>query len=70
MPAKGVIQMIAGVPIDGDSRQAIPAHARAARTIMEIDLKVPSWDPMIYFGPTDTQGVHLPQMTHLLFLLF
>ncbi|KAL0440321.1 UNVERIFIED_CONTAM: hypothetical protein Slati_2515100 [Sesamum latifolium] len=35
-------------------------HARAARTIMEIDNKAPARGLMIHFGPADAQGVHLP----------
>ncbi|KAL0402032.1 UNVERIFIED_CONTAM: hypothetical protein Slati_4233100 [Sesamum latifolium] len=52
--------MIAGGPTDGDSRRARRAHARTAKTIMEIDDKVPAETPTIQFGPADTQGVHLP----------
>ncbi|KAL0433114.1 UNVERIFIED_CONTAM: hypothetical protein Slati_2645700 [Sesamum latifolium] len=59
-PAKGIIHMIAGGPTDGDSGRARRAHARAARTIMEIDDKVSAGAPTIQFGPADTQGVHLP----------
>ncbi|KAL0412088.1 UNVERIFIED_CONTAM: hypothetical protein Slati_3798500 [Sesamum latifolium] len=50
--------MIAGGLTDGDSGRR--AHSRATRTIMEIDNKVPAGGPMIYFGPADAQGVHLP----------
>ncbi|KAL0401869.1 UNVERIFIED_CONTAM: hypothetical protein Slati_4216800 [Sesamum latifolium] len=52
--------MIAEGPTYGDSGRAICAHARAARTIMEIDDKVSVGTPAIQFGPTDTQGIHLP----------
>ncbi|KAL0463060.1 UNVERIFIED_CONTAM: hypothetical protein Slati_0193600 [Sesamum latifolium] len=52
--------MLAGGPTDGDSRRARHAHARAAKTIMEIDDKVLAEAPTIQFGPADTQGVHLP----------
>ncbi|KAL0427277.1 UNVERIFIED_CONTAM: hypothetical protein Slati_2902500 [Sesamum latifolium] len=52
--------MVAGGPMDGDSGRARCAHARATRTIMEIDDKVSAGTPAIQFGPADTQGVHLP----------
>ncbi|KAL0406228.1 UNVERIFIED_CONTAM: hypothetical protein Slati_3936700 [Sesamum latifolium] len=52
--------MIAGGPTDGDSERARRAHARAARSIMEIDEKMSVGAPIIQFGPADTQGVHLP----------
>ncbi|KAL0354355.1 UNVERIFIED_CONTAM: hypothetical protein Sangu_1016800 [Sesamum angustifolium] len=57
---KGIIYMIAGEPIDEDSGRVGCAHIRAARTIMEIDDKVPARGPLIHFGPVDAQGVHLP----------
>ncbi|KAL0462748.1 UNVERIFIED_CONTAM: hypothetical protein Slati_0162400 [Sesamum latifolium] len=47
VPAKGIIHMIVGGPADGDSRRARHAHARAARTIMEIDDKA-SADVLFY----------------------
>ncbi|KAL0411423.1 UNVERIFIED_CONTAM: hypothetical protein Slati_3732000 [Sesamum latifolium] len=59
-PAKGIIHMIAGGPIDGDSRRARCAHACAAKTIMKIDDKVPAEALTIQFGLADTQGVHFP----------
>ncbi|KAL0462663.1 UNVERIFIED_CONTAM: hypothetical protein Slati_0153900 [Sesamum latifolium] len=37
-------------------------HARADRAVMEVDRKVPVGDPMIHFGSTNTQGIHL---THI-----
>ncbi|KAL0455591.1 UNVERIFIED_CONTAM: hypothetical protein Slati_0898300 [Sesamum latifolium] len=52
--------MIARGQADGDLGRARRAHARAARTVMEIDNKAPAGGPMIYFGPVDAQGVHLP----------
>ncbi|KAL0439441.1 UNVERIFIED_CONTAM: hypothetical protein Slati_2427100 [Sesamum latifolium] len=57
--------MIAEGPTDGDSRRARCAHARAARTIMQIDDKVSTGAPIIQFGPVDTQGVHLPHIDAL-----
>ncbi|KAL0445983.1 UNVERIFIED_CONTAM: hypothetical protein Slati_1726200 [Sesamum latifolium] len=51
--------MIAGGPTDGDFGRARHAHARVARTIMEIDDKV-LVGPMIHFGLVDAEGVHLP----------
>ncbi|KAL0403996.1 UNVERIFIED_CONTAM: hypothetical protein Sradi_2040400 [Sesamum radiatum] len=58
--AKGIIHMIARRPADGDSGRARRAHARVARTIIEIDNKAPTGGPMIHFGPVDAQGVYLP----------
>ncbi|KAL0434472.1 UNVERIFIED_CONTAM: hypothetical protein Slati_2781500 [Sesamum latifolium] len=60
IPAKGVIHMVAGGPTDGDSGGAKRAHAQATSTIIEIDYTVPARVPVIHFGPTDAQGVHLP----------
>ncbi|KAL0408235.1 UNVERIFIED_CONTAM: hypothetical protein Sradi_1757900 [Sesamum radiatum] len=52
-PVKGVIHMIVGGPTDGDSRGAQSAHARAARTIVEINHKMSVGDPMIHFWHAD-----------------
>ncbi|KAL0412311.1 UNVERIFIED_CONTAM: hypothetical protein Slati_3820800 [Sesamum latifolium] len=52
--------MIVGGPRDGDSGRPRRAHVRATRTILEIDDKMSAGTPTIQFGPTDTQGVHLP----------
>ncbi|KAL2243029.1 UNVERIFIED_CONTAM: hypothetical protein Sindi_0420900 [Sesamum indicum] len=60
--AKGIIHMIAGGPTDRDLRRAKGAHARATRTVMEIDDKAPIGGPMIHFGPADALGVHLPHL--------
>ncbi|KAL0311564.1 UNVERIFIED_CONTAM: hypothetical protein Sangu_2451100 [Sesamum angustifolium] len=52
--------MIAGGPTNRDSGRARRAHSRAAKIVMDIDDKEPTEGPMIHFGPTDAQGVHLP----------
>ncbi|KAK4397664.1 hypothetical protein Sango_1241900 [Sesamum angolense] len=59
---KGIIYMIAGEPIDEDSGRFGCAHIRAARTIMEIEYKIPARGPvalqMSYFIAVDGARGH------------